>query len=1358
MTTLTAGQLSKLRGQNHRSQFYLSVCPATALWSARVAGALDRGETAVTFDGGSGSDFMAVGAYQELWVGSSAGEYDVGRIRIRSISSGDSGVTGTVTVAANSIVYSDNDHLTFIGWYLPKPIRPLIGDNGTFYKDSDITYTDENAEPAPVAIAGENRVGFIDSGTGYFEIESQLDDSYAIADGASISSYSASLVYGAATPTISVNSGTGVGTIQFDTAGVYWIKWSVTDSNGKSQDTYRWYYAHDSSDMPVIDFSINNVGGSWNSGGWNAGIQVWGSDADIDNIPDFAPCILWRKDWYDDVEGVITYLPDSSGTIINGYIIQDRFSQNLEHGLESASFEITTIQGISDEKYNFSVSLEVVNGTPDTWYKYEEWLTPTRAVHHFLRWHSTVFQTADVIGLDQNTDGIAYAEFQDGTLIGIPDGFLRDRSIRGRLVCDSGGRIHFLEDIQLRPDSERSGLGQVQAITNDDKSGEVTYIREQHPKTPFVHTSGFIYSGGFDAEGKPDATAICAIAPGDDPLEDGPSPISFGKQTFTSQSHANAIAGRVLSTSNNEYPEIRITFAGNYLGSLGIHFSEFWQITIQTGDTARGISETLNLILRDITAVCSVENGTILCTAVFEAEAPSFTGISTDCPTYPDLEGNDFEIPDYGDMTGAVVTAASVHYLPPQNKSWTQRTAEATSHLYADPFWQIKQATDSSDQAILWRCGAGYIKRSTDAGQNWSDVTPGDPPNDAGDSPAPTAATVTFVQGEGSYIVEDEHIFIVRWQNSSSDWRSWLVYTDDSGTSWTYQSVGGGSVTGTVSDIVANTAVTHAQIPSIINMGNDRVVVTYNSSPGGSNFQRMALIDTANATILDTAGQGGSDTGSICTIVKLTATTLVLASENLDLDSFFCIVYDITGDTFTDKTGTETIHSGIGTRPTAMSVQRINDTDFIVSYNKDSSGNNRGVAIVGQYNGSDTITFGSATQFSTATISYMAMINAGGSEYHVFYDTGSALMGMKLSVSGTTITTNTAQTVSSSNALYVSAVSIDGSTKSIVSYADASDSNNGYIIACTLSSSSINKGSAVEFKNAAISGSYVAQSDTDSGYVAYRSGTGDMDYKSVSVSTHTISLGSETDYPSTGGFPVILDNKILGYYDDTNSDIFEVYLDISGTGKKKVLGLSIGRGSGLVFGVTFWNQTEQRLELSIRDITDLSETTLIELGSATESQLDANTYVAYPLAGWGDDSFFYVFGRMNNPHSLGTSQIIYTDDAGITFYLIEGSWGSSYCGSLVTDFGFLYAIRCTGAGSKLYFGIFNDKLTVVSTLPFTSGVNPFGLWFSFPDAALYCGAGNSVSNNIYKASEPFLEWENITYDHPAVGINAITVL
>ena len=115
--------------------------------------------------------------------------------------------------------------------------------------------------------------------------------------------------------------------------------------------------------------------------------------------------------------------------------------------------------------------------------------------------------------------------------------------------------------------------------------------------------------------------------------------------------------GAFLADSNNEEPEIRINLSGNYLGTLGVHLAEFWTLTTASGDTVRDIAKTRNLILRNVLATLDVANGTIFTVCTFESEAPGYDGIATDCPTFPDLGGDDFTIPEPEDLNGALVTA-----------------------------------------------------------------------------------------------------------------------------------------------------------------------------------------------------------------------------------------------------------------------------------------------------------------------------------------------------------------------------------------------------------------------------------------------------------------------------------------------------------------------------------------------------------------------------------------------------------------------------------------------------------------------------------------------------------------------------
>ena len=841
MPAISSGDLTILRTtERHKLTAYASILVPRNLWSARVNnGSAARGDTSIAFDGGSGLSFGNVEIFQEVWVGTAVGLDDIGRIRIKGISSGDGGVTGTLTASPNSLIWADNAYLTFKHDYPIKPKFPYIESDGVFKKDGDIAYGDENSQPSPVCIAGNHRAKFLVSGSAVFNVD--LTNSYAIADGATISSYGTS-VYPSAGATVNVTAGSG--DITFTASGQYWVKFSCTDSNGKTQTTYRSYFVHSSdkssSDYPFVDFALTQMTGDWDRGGWECGVNV-SDNAALDDIPDKTLIVIWA-DWdYDGNTTPITFLPDNDNAVIVGYVRKYQEVKDVEDGSESVDFQVTTAEALLRQKYNYSVSQEVVSATPSKWYEYEEWMTVGRVIHHFYKHHNTLFEVCDVLGLMDITTLKPYAQLEDGDMFATGDSFARDRSLRQHLVCDRGGIMRLAQEQQLLPDANRATLTTVAPLLKTDRSGSITLIGEPENRTPFVHISGFMWDGTFDGNGKPNVQALCAIAPGEKPDDDGPTPITVERQTFTGQTHANQIVGRVYARENNYFREVRVNFHGNYLGVLEPCLSEQWELSLLSTETPREIVWTDKPIyLRGVTVQFDHAQGRVSCSATFEPESDGNDGIHTDCPTWPDF-GGDFDLPDYEDQGGAIATASSFDYLPPSKKSWSQLTSEATQHAYPDPFWTTTQGSFASKNAIIWRCGVGYIKRSTDGGSNWSAVTPSsDPPNSAGDSPAPTVANVTFVQGEGSVILDQEHLFIARWQNASNEWRSWLAYTNDNGATWSWLHLSGGYSSITLPVDPASTSHIHPDNPQMIDMGNNRLVITY-TFPGGTNY---FLIDT----------------------------------------------------------------------------------------------------------------------------------------------------------------------------------------------------------------------------------------------------------------------------------------------------------------------------------------------------------------------------------------------------------------------------------------------------------------------------------------------------------------------------------
>ena len=141
------------------------------------------------------------------------------------------------------------------------------------------------------------------------------------------------------------------------------------------------------------------------------------------------------------------------------------------------------------------------------------------------------------------------------------------------------------------------------------------------------------------------------------------------------------------------------------------------------------------------------------------------------------------------------MTGSSAYFSSPISSAWLLRNSDTIAGLVADSFWRTKQSSTASDSAIVLSGGVGFIKKSTDAFQTApTDVSPTtNPPNTAGDSPAPTVADVDFIVCESSYGVQDRHAFLVNWQNASSVWRSWIYLTNNDFTSGTWIYLGDGT-------------------------------------------------------------------------------------------------------------------------------------------------------------------------------------------------------------------------------------------------------------------------------------------------------------------------------------------------------------------------------------------------------------------------------------------------------------------------------------------------------------------------------------------------------------------------------------
>jgi hypothetical protein len=596
MTTISAADLERLRNSHpHKIIPHLSVFKPEQLYCGTVTGSPAMGARQITVVDVSGSLAAVDAALPDLmvYVGTSCGDYSKSKRRIRSRAG------QVLTLDENSVTWANGDVITIVLSYDLWSVFPYIDpDTKVFYKDYDIAYTDENEFMNPVAIMGPHQAKFLDGPTVVFDLVAS--DSYAVASGASISSYAWTATGGSI-----ANAADPTTTITFNTPGTYIITLTVTDSNANTQATRRVYFVHQrtGSYAPYSDFDFErSPEGSWDDGGWNCAIRVKG-DADQDEFPDNALCILWAEMFWDYEEH---YIVDGYSSILVGYITGESITKQLDTGF--VIFEIATIHKMMKNARCFSVSLEY-DTSPDTWWKMDD-LTVGRAVHHVWRWHSTLFYVTDVYLpiLTSNTQLLkAVDDFEGGDLYSIVDNFTYQHSIFAHVVCNKHGQIYVEQDFAMLDEADRAAGDSSVILSDRDRRGpvDVDFARNTPESVSHAIVSGTYFDGS-------DAIPVIAQAPGYVPSPWGDSQASFERLVINSQDYANMIAGRVIAVANEPINDVAVPMAGDWLPALDIIPQNWVQLNVQASDTKRGVSLEGYYHLRNITSEVSITGGSCL--------------------------------------------------------------------------------------------------------------------------------------------------------------------------------------------------------------------------------------------------------------------------------------------------------------------------------------------------------------------------------------------------------------------------------------------------------------------------------------------------------------------------------------------------------------------------------------------------------------------------------------------------------------------------------------------------------------------------------------------------------------------------
>lgn len=567
---LSNANLEILRTKPQGTHLYLSIFEPQIVFQAKINDSgIVRGARTITYDTVSFGSFSDILANSTMWIGTTAGAQDIGKIRIRSATS------TVITVSENSnIEWADNLFLTVFKYIELWPIftriitDPADDENVIFYKDYDIPYSNQNSILGTYVNAGPHRAANLDPASGVVQLYWSSTGSYNLL-GSSLSYY---WDFEGGSP--STSNAAVPGFVSYNTPGHYVTSLTISGSNGCADTTYRYVSIYNESNPPIQKWQMGDLSGSRDEGGYSVSFKVF---EDIP-IQEHAIVVLYGDSWYGsnavDLGG---NFPNSGKIFFVGYVDRDSISYDYEHS--EVSFDAHSISSLMKEASGFSVSVESV-ASPTKWYQLLD-MDGRRALYHYLRWHTTALQMADFqfVGDDYK---IQFFDSDRESMFDALDNYMRNTLI-GQVVSDRQGKVWI--ETEARAYSNPTGsFPSVMDITNRDWMNTPTIEEQLSESVSFMEYGGIAYSGV--ASGT--FAALIASAPGNAPGFHGAIESHQG-QALDSQSQLNALVGNLFANKNARFPSIEMDMAEN-VSNLDIAPQETVNINIAREDTVRGLA------------------------------------------------------------------------------------------------------------------------------------------------------------------------------------------------------------------------------------------------------------------------------------------------------------------------------------------------------------------------------------------------------------------------------------------------------------------------------------------------------------------------------------------------------------------------------------------------------------------------------------------------------------------------------------------------------------------------------------------------------------------------------------------------
>ncbi len=537
---ISLADAAKLRSSHHRVELTLNRVPLVVVASAQI------NQSSFTYPinsfvvGNASVDWTTkVKRGMAFSIGTEPGGHDItwGTVKATpgvNTFTFDAKTLGDSGYAIDIHLPIEDDH--WITVYQHRPMWGILSAvrNKIFYKDYDQTYVSQGSQPSPVQNLGEHRQAFVDPITG----TAQLTFTSEVLPWGSATVSSRAWSCDGAT---AIGSETGASvTYEFE-PGFYIVQCVATDSNSKTQTSYRYVFVNDKNGVyPAVE-NWTDAQATSDRSGLKMSFALNGDYTE----DDIYPGQFWmvsKRCYYNGAELDDTDALEHSfcGYLSERSISRDISSSRVELQAESPILYARRIGAVSQQitekvsPANWTQATSVLTNPPGaTWYILQHHAPNILAGHDFifdstlktLRKQSFVFQ-AGSIGAQLN--------------------FIQEL-VPGNIGCRSDGAIVLSAIATYMTDNDRNTLDNKFEWTERDIRPPLTYSHNFHPPTRVVKGNAFAYAGG--------TTAIPYMSRAESSQGSSSGELTVIVPVAIGQNRLNEITGHHLAIQNAPTPQ-----------------------------------------------------------------------------------------------------------------------------------------------------------------------------------------------------------------------------------------------------------------------------------------------------------------------------------------------------------------------------------------------------------------------------------------------------------------------------------------------------------------------------------------------------------------------------------------------------------------------------------------------------------------------------------------------------------------------------------------------------------------------------------------------------------------------------------